>query len=65
MSSTSVPKDASTVSLDDRPVLCMPAPDGDRLPRIYVDVHVGDNTKRLIAAVDLVFHLLLDSCEVG
>ena len=52
-SGPSEPEDASTVSLDDhRPVMRMPAPEGDRLPRIYVDVHVGDGTRRLIAAVD-------------
>ena len=52
-SGPSEPEDASTVSLDDdRPVLCMPAPEVDRLPRIYVDMHVGDGTKRLIVAVD-------------
>ena len=30
---------------DDRPVLYMPAPEGDRLSRIYVDVHAGAGTR--------------------
>ena len=49
----SEPEDALTVSFDDdRPVLCMPAPECDLLLRIYVDMHVDDGTRQLIAAVD-------------